>query len=157
MASLKMLGIPTVTTDGNAIPAELDAFSSIMPSHLYMTTGALYVNPSILPSRIRPVISHYDGVIEKAGGHPDDGWGLATAAYLILVHAVRSIGVNATAVQIRNFLQTKIKNYPNIYGLYNMSYSNHRGVGLNNIYVTYWNGHAFVVASGAGGSGPPPT
>lgn len=157
MAELGMLDIPTVTTDGNASYAELDSFASIMPKRLYLTTSPEELKPSLLPAQIRPVIAHYDAVIEKAGGHPDAGWALATAAYLLLVHAVRTIGVNATAVQIRDFLQTKVKHYAGYYGIYDMSYTNHRGLGLDDIYITYWDGHGFVAASGPGGNGPPPT
>lgn len=156
MASLGMSNIPTVTTDGNAISQELDSFSSVVPKNLYIPTGPLFLSPSLLSGSLKTAISNFDTAIKADGGSPNDGWGLSASAFDIMVHAVRVLGVNATAVQLHNYLQTKVKNYAGIYGIYNMSASDHRGVHAQDIYMTDWNGSSFVPVSGPAGIGPPP-
>jgi branched-chain amino acid transport system substrate-binding protein len=157
MAALGMLNIPTVTTDGNAIPTELESFASVMPKNLYIPTGALYLSPSLLSGGEKTAISDFDTAIQAVGGSPNDGWGLSASAFLIMIDAVRALGVNATAVQLHNYLQTKIKNYPGVFGVYNMSESDHRGVHASAIDMTDWNGKSFVPVSGPAGIGAPPT
>ncbi len=157
MASLGMLDIPTITTDGNAIQSELKSFASFLPRHLYFPLGGLYFSPSLLPPQLRPVITTFDRVVKQAGGSPNDAWGLTGSAFLIMVHVVRVLGVHATAVQMHNYLQTHIKNYPGLYGMYTMSTTDHRGVHVDALHMAEWNGRSFVPVSGVAGNGPPPS
>lgn len=153
MSALGMSSIPTVTTDGDAFPSLLKHFSSVLPSHLYFPTGALFLPPSSLSGGVKTAVSAFDSDISKYGGHPNDGWGLSYVAAEVITKALKSIGPSATASQIRHYLQTKIKSFPSIYGVMNMSSSNHRGLDVGDIYITEWNGSSFVAKSGPGGTG----
>ncbi len=149
-SQLGMGGIPTFTHGGNAVTGELQNLASVLPKELYFPTGPLYLPPSSLPSNLGPVVSTFQSIVAKAGGHPNDGWGLGYAAALLLESALNNLGVNATATQIQQYIESQ-SNFPNIYGVFHMSNSDHSGVTLQGVYMTTWNGSGFVQASGPEG------
>ncbi|TAN20392.1 MAG: hypothetical protein EPN30_10430 [Actinomycetota bacterium] len=154
MHSLGMENIPTFATSGNALQSELSAFTSILPTHLYLPLGPLYFSPSSLPAAMRPFMTSFDSVISAAGGQPNTGWGLPVDAFLLLVRALRSIGVNATASQLKDYLQSQVHNVPESFGLYNISEADHVGTDGNDVWMGQWNGKSFTVVSGADGESP---
>lgn len=152
MSSLGMENIPTVTTDGNAAYAELKHFSSILPKTLYFPTAALYLPPSdITNPAVKAKVVAFDNAVKAAGGHPGDAWGLSWDPAQLLIGAVEHLGVKATAPQILKYMEN-LKNVPGIYGVYNTSTSNHRGLSTSDVYMTVWNGSSFTPVSGPGGT-----
>lgn len=151
MQSLGMDSIPAVTTAGNAAHSELTSFASILPKSLYFPTGPLYLAPSSLPASIGAAVSAFDTAVSAAGGHGGDPWGLAWDPGELLVGALRKLGVNATAKQILAYMEN-LHGVAGVYGTYNTSVSDHRGVHVQSIYMTTWNGSSFTAVSGAGGS-----
>lgn len=147
---LNMGSIPTYTSAGNAVPGEMQHLSGVLPDHIFFPTGAIYLPPAELPTSIAPVISTFQSIVAKSGGHPNDGWGLAYAPALMLVSALNHLGVDATAPQIKDYFQ-KLSAFPNIYGVFHMSTNDHSGIGLSGVYMTTWNGSTFVQASGPSG------
>ncbi len=149
----KQLGLgnlPTFTSGGNAVAGEMQHLSSILPKNLYFQSGPLYLTPSSLPSNLSSPVSTFQSIISKAGGHPNDGWGLAYGPAQILIAALDHLGVSATASQIKGFIEQQ-SNFPSIYGVYRMSNTDHNGITLQSVYMTTWNGTQFVQASGPGG------
>ena len=152
MSSLGMQNVPTVTTDGNAAYSELTHFASILPKTLYFPTGALYLPPSdITNAAVKAKVEAFDTVVQAAGGHPGDAWGLSWDPAQLLIGAIQKLGVKATAPQILNYMEN-LKNVPGVYGVYNTSTSNHRGLSTQDVYMTVWNGSSFTPVSGPGGT-----
>ncbi len=152
MSSLGMQNVPTVTTDGNAAYSELTHFASILPKTLYFPTGALYLPPSdITNAAVKAKVQAFDTAVQAAGGHPGDAWGLSWDPAQLLIGAIQKLGVKATAPQILNYMEN-LKNVPGVYGVYNTSTSNHRGLSTQDVYMTVWNGSSFTPVSGPGGT-----
>ena len=152
MSSLGMENIPTVTSDGNASYAELTHFSSILPQTFYFPVGPLYLPPSdISNAAVRSQVQTFDKVVASSGGHPGNAWGLSWDAGQLLIRAVKKLGINATATQILNYMQN-LHNVPGVFGLYNTSASDHRGLGVSNETMTEWNGSSFTPVSGPAGA-----
>ena len=166
-SELGMLSLPTVTTDGNADYVEMRSFNSIRPTTLYFPTAAFYQPPNskLLSPALKQVVTSFDNTVKAAGGYADDAWGLAYAPALMFVSALRHLGVNATASQIRKYINS-LKNFADVYGIYNMTNPSHltappnaatinpnRGLGTHDVYMTQWNGSKFVLVPGfrAGG------
>jgi branched-chain amino acid transport system substrate-binding protein len=150
MDSLGMQSLPTVTTPANASVAELTSYASSRPTHLYLPTGTDYLTPAEAPSDLQSVLSSFDTAVQKDGGHPGDPWALSYDPALLLVHALEKLGVNATAKQILSYMES-LHNVPGVFGLYNTSTTNHRGVGTQSIFVTEWTGSTFKPVSGPAG------
>ncbi len=152
MKSLGMQSIPTFATSGNALQSALENFSSVVPAHLYMPLGPLYFSPQSLPASMRSFMTRFDGVVKAAGAEPNTGWGLPVDAFLLVVRALRALGVNATAPQLKNYLETKVKSVPGSFGLYSMSVSNHVGTNGNDVWIGEWTGTSFEIVSGEYGT-----
>ncbi len=149
-SQLGMSGLPTFTHGGNAVTGEMQNLQSVLPKEIYFPTGPLYLPPSALPSNLASVVTTFQTIVAKAGGHPNDGWGLGYAAALLLVSALNHLGVNATATQIQGYFEQQ-SSFPNIYGVFDLSNSDHSGISLPGVYMTTWNGTTFVQASGPSG------
>lgn len=152
MSSLGMTNVPTFATSGNALQSELTSLSSILPAHLYLPLGPLYFPPSSLPTPLQSYLTVFDKVVTAAGGQPNTGWGLPVDAFMIMVRALKSLGVKATAPQLKNYLQTKVKNVPESFGLYNISAQNHVGTSGSDVWIGQWNGKSFSIVSGKDGT-----
>ncbi len=152
MSSLGMSNLPTVTTDGNAAYSELTHFSSILPKTLYFPTGALYLPPAdIANAAVKAKVQAFDTVVQAAGGHPGDAWGLSWDPAQLVIGALQKLGIKATAPQILNYMQN-LHNVAGVFGVYNTSVSDHRGLSTQDVYMTVWNGSSFTEVSGPGGS-----
>lgn len=149
-SQLGLSNLPTFTSAGNAVYGEMKNLSNVLPKQMYFPTGALYLSPSTVPSNLRSTVSTFQSVVAKAGGHPNDGWGLAYVPAQMLISALKQLGVGATPSQVDNYFQ-QLNNYPTIYGVFNLSNTDHSGVTINGVYMTSWNGTGFIGASGPGG------
>lgn len=149
-ASYNMSDVPDFTSAGNAVSGEMLHFKKVLPSNIYFPTGALYLKPSELPSNLASTVSRFQSIVSKAGGHPNDGWGLAYVPAMMLISALKHLGINATAAQIKDYFQ-HLTNFSTIYGVYNLSSNNHSGVNLKGVYMTRWDGSGFSQASGPSG------
>lgn len=152
MSSLGMSNIPTVTTNGNAIYSELKHFSSILPTTLYFPVAALDLAPADISNpQVKAQVKIFQAAVTSAGGHPSDAWALAWDPPLLLIGALRKLGINATASQIQAYMQN-LHNVPGVYGIYNTSYNDHRGLSANDVFMTQWNGNSYTLLSGPGGT-----
>ena len=152
MSSLGMSNIPTVTTDGNAAYSELTHFTSILPKTLYFPTANLYLPPAdITNPAVKAKVQAFDTVVQAAGGHPGDAWGLSWDPAQLLIGAIQKLGINATAPQILNYMEN-LHNVAGVFGMYNTSTSDHRGLSVQDVYMTVWNGSSFTPVSGAAGT-----
>lgn len=156
MKSLNMDSIPTVTSDSNASYAELTHFASLVPQHLYFPTAALYLPPADLTGPVATAVSNFDKAVTAEGGHGGDTWGLSYDPALLIIGALKHLGVNAKAPQILKYMENLHK-VPGIYGEYSTSYSDHRGVHVQDVYVSEWTGSTFKPVSGPGGAPPAPS
>jgi branched-chain amino acid transport system substrate-binding protein len=151
MSALGMDSIPTVTTDGDASYGLLTKLKSVLPKTLYFPTGPLYLPPKDLPpGPVRSDVQTFDKVVAAAGGHGGDPWGLAYTPALLLVGALKKLGIHATARQITNYME-HLHHVAGIYGYYTTSPTNHKGTILRDLYITTFNGTSFVPHSGPGG------
>ena len=151
MSSLGMNDIPTFTTDGNSVHSELIHFSSILPKKFYIPNAPLYLPPSDISNpQVRAQVTTFDDAIAKVGGHPSVAWGLSWDPAQLLIGAIKKLGVDATATQIQNYMQ-HLSNVPGIFGMYNSSVTDHRGLAASDETVTLWNGNSFTPVSGPAG------
>ena len=151
MSSLGMGNIPTVTSDGNASYSELTHFASIVPKTFYFPVGPLYLPPSdIANAAVRAKVKTFDTVVASAGGHPGNAWGLSWDAGQLLIGAIKKLGIHATPTQILNYMQN-LHDVAGVFGLYNTSVSDHRGLAVSNETLTQWNGSSFTPVSGPAG------
>lgn len=151
MAALGMQNIPSLVVDSNAGQSELSSFKSILPTHTYFTVPEEYLPLTNLSGAVKSEVSTFSTLVSGLGGHPNDAWSFGYEAMEVLVNALKHLGTGATPTQLRNYLQTKIKNFPTVVGPLTFTTSNHQGTNASEVSVVKWNGSSFVkVFSGSG-------
>lgn len=149
MSGLGMSSIPTVTEEGDAVNSNLHKFASVLPSNFYLAVASFYLPPSAVAPSVRPVVSTFDSLVAKDGGHPNDGWALTYSAALVIISALQHLGVKATATQIHTYIDG-LSAFPDIFGTYNFTSYPQRGVGASDTYIARWTGSAFQPVTNAG-------
>jgi branched-chain amino acid transport system substrate-binding protein len=141
MQQLGMLNLPTMTTNGNASAAELKGLKSEMPAALYFPGAPFEAGTSALPAGLRSQVDTFESTMKATGeALPDEGNALSWDAGLIIVSALRKLGVNATAEQIHKYISS-LTSFPGINGVYNFtntSIPDNRGLTINSVYIVKW-------------------
>ena len=137
------LTLPMGTTGGNMTYAQMKRFAAFLPRELYMPSPLWVVG-----SAPKPVVALPAAVVAKqkdfyeafaaAGEKPDEPSTLAWEPANLLVDAIRKLGTNVTAAQLRNYL-VHLKGAAGIDGIYNFEKYPQRGLSIDNVVVTLWN------------------
>jgi branched-chain amino acid transport system substrate-binding protein len=136
------LDVPTGTTDGNMTYAQMTQYADFLPKQLYIAAAQWAVNdPALLKPAVAAKSKEFYGAFAAAGLKPDIASELGWEPGMILVHALRTLGPQATAPQIRGFLQ-KLTNFGGVNGVYDFVKEPQRGLNVSDTVVTRWNPQA---------------
>lgn len=147
------LKVPIITPSGNETYAQVKAYAGIMPNNLYFT-GIPSLTPADLPrGPVRTAIEKYQQAFKPTGVRPDIGANQAWDAALIVIGALRKLGTDASAEQLRDYIW-KLRGWDGINGSYDFTALPQRGVGGNWIVLQQWDPlkNAFVGVSRPGGA-----
>lgn len=134
------LDIPVATTDGNMTYAQMNQYADFLPKQLYIPAAqwVMGYSPSIkLPAAEATKQKEFFDAFKGAGIQPDVASELAWDPAMILIDALRKIGPNATAAQVREHL-TKLKGFVGVNGTYDFVKTPQRGLDIDNVVVTQW-------------------
>jgi branched-chain amino acid transport system substrate-binding protein len=141
MQELNMLGTPTMTTNGNANGSQLKTMSSEIPAQFYFPGAPFEAGESVLPASLRTQVQTFESTMKKAGqALPDEGNALGWDPGLLIVSALRKLGVNATATQIHKYISS-LTDFAGINGTYNFtdkSIPDNRGLTIKSVYIVDW-------------------
>lgn len=130
--------VPVATTDGNMTYASMRQFADILPKVLYIPspewprTDKVEVAPEVQEAK-RQFFAAFDGTDSKPDGASSFAWDPA----LLVVSALRKLGPDATAEQLRAYLAT-LKGFAGINGTYDFEKIPQRGLDDSNVVVTRW-------------------
>jgi branched-chain amino acid transport system substrate-binding protein len=98
------IDLPIVTSYSNATYAQMKQYKPFMPREL-LFAGLPTMGPNELPDgELKTTVDSYFRAFKAAGVRPDIGQTTAWDAGALIVSALRHIGPNATADQIRQYL-----------------------------------------------------
>lgn len=140
MRGIKDAGIdvPLLTNPGNLSHAAMDQYASFMPKDLYFIAQR-YIARDVSgkgPVRDRQ-LEFYNGLAAQ-GIDPDAGHNLPWDPALIAIAALRHAGVNATAKQLHDELES-FHGTAGTNGIYDFRNGDQRGVGLTSLVIAKWN------------------
>jgi branched-chain amino acid transport system substrate-binding protein len=146
------LDIPIATANSNMVYAQLTQFSGFLPKDLYFPGMRAMTPEGTGPGPIRDAQTRYFNGFKAIGVKPDFGNNLSWDPTMIVVTALRALGPDATADQIRNWI-ANLHSYAGINGIYDFRAGDQRGVGQNAAVVHRWDPtkNDFVVMSRPGG------
>jgi branched-chain amino acid transport system substrate-binding protein len=133
------LDIPIVVTSGNESFPQMEAWKDFLPKHLVMSSALFPEHDGLLTLDPRIEAAQHAMYAALAARHlkADNMEATSWDAALIVVAALRKLGPNATAPQIRDFI-ANLADFPGIDGIYDFKASPERGLGPDSaIAVTY--------------------
>jgi branched-chain amino acid transport system substrate-binding protein len=135
------MDIPIATTDGNETYAQMKQYGSFLPAELYFPAKPSLVAASAtnaaLPQAVRERVAEYFAAFKARNTVPDNGQSLAWDPTLIVLDAYRAIGPDATALQIKNFIES-LHGFTGIAGTYDFRDGSQRGLTVNNAMIVRW-------------------
>ena len=133
------LDIPIATTSGNQTYAQMTQYADFLPKQLYMASSEWVQHEGLIkldPAVEKAQRQFFDTC--KAGNlKPDLAATLAWDPIMIVVDALRRLGTNATARQLRDYI-AGLKDYAGINGVYDFTQSPQRGLDVQGAIVTLW-------------------
>jgi branched-chain amino acid transport system substrate-binding protein len=132
------LEIPVISPSSNMHAEQLAQYTSILPHELVFgsSRGAVYEPQA--DARVRRAQSAFFDAFRKAGIAVNNGHCVPWDAVSILVDALRHIGPNATAPQIKAYIDG-VQNFVGIDGAYDFKAFPQRGVGEGATIMYLWN------------------
>jgi branched-chain amino acid transport system substrate-binding protein len=133
------LEVPVGTTDGNMTFAQMTQYADFLPAQLYIPAAewathgtSLKRDPAILAAQER-----FTSTFKMAGVMPDVASALAWDPAMIMVDALRQLGPDATAAQVREYV-SHLKGYAGVNGIYDFERVPQRGLDESDAVVTLW-------------------
>jgi len=149
------LDVPVLTSSSNSNRAILGQFAALLPKELYFPDYECEVGLSdISDPRTRRVVQAYRAAMNVVGvPKPDEAYDAGWDAGLLVLDAFRSLGVNATAVQLRTYI-ANTKGWVGTRGPYDFRAYPQRGLSEASVVMARWNPptDAWVAVSKPGGT-----
>jgi branched-chain amino acid transport system substrate-binding protein len=132
------LDIPVGTTDGNMTYAQMKQYKDFLPKQLYIPAAQWIVtDPKLLPPEVAEKHRVFYESFQDAGVRPDIPSELAWDDSMIIVDALRKLGPNVTAQQIREHI-ANLKGFAGVNGVYDFTKTPQRGLDVTDSVVTRW-------------------
>jgi branched-chain amino acid transport system substrate-binding protein len=131
------LGLPVLTTNSNMTYAQMSAYADTLPAQMYFPALLALTPEATGKGPLHDAQQNYLAAFKAVGVHPDEGHILAWDPTMIVVTALRSLGPDATATQIRDFI-LHLHGWVGVDGVYDFSSGNQRGVADNAAAIARW-------------------
>jgi branched-chain amino acid transport system substrate-binding protein len=132
------LDVPLGTTDGNMTYAQMTQYADFLPHQLYIPAGQWVVrdDKALAPEIVKQHQAFYKAY-EDAGLKPDVAAELGWEPAMVLVDALRTVGPEADATKLRDYLET-VRGHAGVNGFYDFVKSPQRGLDIDETVVTRW-------------------
>lgn len=136
------LDVPVGTTDGNMTYAQMTQYAEFLPKQLYFAAAQWTVrDAALLDPAVATKNQEFYKYFAAAGAKPDIASDLGWEPGMILVAALRSLGPDANAAQIRGYLAA-LKGFAGVNGIYDFVKQPQRGLDVSDTVVTRWSSDA---------------
>ena len=130
------LEIPVGTSPSNMTRAQMTQYASILPQEIYFS-GAPFPVGLGANLVVRALVDDYTNLIKRAKIDADYQTGLAWDPLSIVVDALRRVGPNATAQQVRDYIGT-LRGFAALDGIFDFVNVPQRGIDQSNLIVMKW-------------------
>jgi branched-chain amino acid transport system substrate-binding protein len=131
------LDVPAEVPSSNLSYTQLHQYTGFLPDQLYFAT-VLALTPGDAPrGPVRDAQTVYLNAFKAIGVRPDMSDDLAWDPTMIVVSALRKLGTNATATQIRDYI-ANLRGWAGVDGVYDFRAFPGRGIGENAAEMVRW-------------------
>jgi branched-chain amino acid transport system substrate-binding protein len=136
LRGIKDLGIdvPILASPANLLYGELKQYESLMPRELLFPTQA-YLAPELVTDRaVKEQINIMTAELAALGAKPDQGHNSNWDSVMLVISALRKLGMNTTPEKLREFINSQT-NWPGINGRYNFKAEPQRGLDKSSVLI----------------------
>lgn len=130
------MNLPYITSGGNMTFGQMRQYTNIVPKELYFP-GLGYITDTLAPGPVGVQQKLYHDALRAAGVEPDFQSALLWDPALIYVDALRHLGPDAKATEIRDYIEN-LHDFAGICGNYDFRGQNQRGLTADNVLVLRW-------------------
>jgi branched-chain amino acid transport system substrate-binding protein len=148
------LNLPVVGITGNLSYDELHAFAAAMPSQLlFCWTAVPAADQPVLNGPLKAMQTQYLQTFKNLGIKPEWGQAAAWDTGLVAIAALRGVGTDATADQLRTFVDG-MHGLAGVQAVFDFRSGDMRGMPVNAARMLEWDGskETWTLASGPGGA-----
>ncbi len=147
------MNLPVITGNGNASQAFMKQYAAILPKELYVESTHCLAPGAITERAERNAYDSYVAAMNASGVPVDCLQSLGWDPALILTSALRKIGTDATAEQLRNYL-ANLKGFAGVNGTYDFKRVPQRGLDDRAVVIIRWDEAkaTWIPVSKAGGA-----
>lgn len=131
------LTIPIFTSSGNETYAQMRAYAGFLPEELDFPGPPCLALNQLPEGPVKSAVATYITAFRDAGIQPDFGQSVAWDPALLVVDALRKLGLNANATQIRDYI-ANLHSWNGITGHYDFGAVPQRGVGVDSVVIERW-------------------
>jgi branched-chain amino acid transport system substrate-binding protein len=139
LRALKDAGIasPVMTTTSNMTYAQMSAYRALLPSEMLFPALLAMTPEATKAGPLHDAQAAYTAAFKSIGVRPDEGHILAWDPTMIVVTALRALGGDADATQIRDYI-LHLHGWVGVDGVYDFAAGDQRGIGENSAAVARW-------------------
>jgi branched-chain amino acid transport system substrate-binding protein len=129
------MNLPVFATTSAMNVQQLASYASFIPKELLFAS-----NVFIAPARggiLRPVQQEFGEAFKAAGTPPSPLHSYSWDAALIVVSGLRRLGTNATAAQLRAYIE-QLHDFPGVNGIYDFRIGDQHGLTASSVVVSRW-------------------
>lgn len=131
------VALPVMTTTSNMTYAQMNAYGALLPSQMLFPALLAMTPEATKAGPLHDAQAAYMSAFHSVGVRPDEGNILAWDPAMIVVSALRSIGPDATATQIRDYI-LHLHGWVGVDGVYDFASGDQRGIGDYSAAVARW-------------------
>jgi branched-chain amino acid transport system substrate-binding protein len=131
------LDLPLLTSNGNMTYAQMNAYANLLPKEFFFPALLSMTAEDTPKGPLHDAQVAYAEAFKAIGVHPDEGHVLVWDPAMILISALRHIGPDATATQVRDYV-LHLHGWVGVDGVYDFSGGDQRGIGDNAVAIARW-------------------
>jgi branched-chain amino acid transport system substrate-binding protein len=131
------LDVPVGGGNGNVIISQLAQYQAFLPADLFFPGNIAVAPDSIGKGPIQDAQAVYFKAFRAAGIKPDLGYNIGWDPAMILISALRDLGTNASAQQVRDYI-LNLHGWAGINGIYDFRDGSQRGIGERSLVIDRW-------------------
>ena len=131
------LNVPVFTSAANLTYAQMKTYTGFLPNQLLFPGFPFLAPESITNPAVKRAVAAFLGGFTSAGIKPDNGQAIGWDPTWIVVDALRKLGPDASADQIRDYI-AKLRGWNGIIGTYDFPKTPQRGIDIDAVVIVRW-------------------
>jgi branched-chain amino acid transport system substrate-binding protein len=148
------IDLPVLGGNGNLTYPQLAQYKDFTPKQMYFPSPRFFAREQVLPGPIRTAQDLFFRSFEAVGVKPDVAHSFSWDPALIVIDALRHVGLNATPDAVRAYIEG-LHGWAGINGLYDFRDGSQRGLAENTAIVIRWNASNATLAGVSKPGGAP--